>query len=274
MDPATWFGTVFEGETLLWDEVKGLGAYDQDANKVNLWLPLEALSRQYADFSGSSKVTIQFFYFKLNNLDVVDSYPPIETVFESLAAIAANTLAINFTATTQRTSFPYGENDSACRYTTEISYSGAISFTSTGSPLLSHWSALKPQFLGSLSKQELPNNIDHNGAAYPCSGYDNLPYETNGNGFHTRSDSAGLTANDLLRLFTPVYNQWLYGNSSIFVPSEARENPKTFVQSYAYNPLTKTATVRGTASCNGITNCSSADMADVFDWKLTIKVPQ
>ncbi|MBZ9613377.1 hypothetical protein [Rheinheimera maricola] len=51
MDPTTWFGTIFDGATLLWDEVKALGTYDNGAGKVNLWLPLAALGRQYADFS-------------------------------------------------------------------------------------------------------------------------------------------------------------------------------------------------------------------------------
>ena len=275
VDPEDWYATILVDGQVLWDEVAISGDYNGDADKTSLWLPLEALQLKYADLLDWQKVSLEFFLFDLQNIPedniseqsiVVKHYfPPIVSSFEQPKTWQSDKIHLNFSATNLRTEFPYDEYDTGCRFTTEMTYSGDISWQETNTGSL-QWPTNASHFEGSMSYAQKPDMINYDGTPIPCA--DTVHYSTD-NLFNMRKGQSQLTLHDVVKLFTPLYNETWWDNAQTLVPHDVISDPDAHITAFSVDPVTQTIALSGQSRCGAILNCYS-DEDDLFDWTMTL----
>ena len=270
IDPNEWFGSVFINDSLIWDEVGVMGQYNSDANKTSLWLPFSAVNLDYATAIDWKTTKLVFFLFDLEtvsatNFAISHYFPAITSSFEQPKALTAEELHFEFTATNQRTSYPYDEFGTGCRFTSLMSYNGTVSWQESQGGSI-QWPTNKASFDGYLNSKELPDMVNYDGSLIKCKS--NFPYNTSAS-FKMSEGQHNLTQHDVLRLFTPVHNEAFYANAQLLLPADVVTEPDTYIDNVTIDPSTQQVTLSGESSCSAILNCFS-EPDDIFNWTLTL----
>ncbi|MBW2941829.1 hypothetical protein [Zhongshania aquimaris] len=272
VDPDEWRGTILVNNAVVWDEVGVLGAFYSDANRTSLWLPLQALDLNYSNLTAWKKVEVKFFIFNLANVSVtnpsiVHSFPAISSSFEEAKVLPAQKVHLTFTAYNQRSEYPPIESSAGCNYQSEVSFVGDITWEERrGETGL--WRGHEATLIGVQNDKRTPDITNFDGTQVPCD--DDYEYAA-ASGFTLLQDQQQITLRDMMRLFTPKYNETLYDNAGFLVPQDVVEDPNARIDTYTVDPITQQITISGQSPCSEILICVGGDFdEDVFDWTLSL----
>lgn len=269
VDPATWNGSILLNNSVVWDEVVVMGEFNNDADKMSLWLPMSAVNIDYATLSAWKQASIQFRLFNLSDvsasdLDITHVFPLITSSFASVSTVSSGQLRMEFHAVNRRTDYPYDEFGTGCRFASEMGYSGNISWDQSVNN--DKWRVRTASFDGELSYKQKPDMVNFDNAVIECTSSSEYTAKSL---LRMYQGQQHITLYDVLRLFTPVYNESLYDNVRFIVPDDVIEDPEGHIDDIYIDPTSKTVRLTGHSSCSKILNCYS-EPDDQFDWTLSL----